>query len=132
MLTALKCVLGQSCYHHRSHLQNYPTTPFPEYAARTKVLYSPNENEYLPTAKSHNGLRAFKLSRKPIYQQIKALHRHGTGILCIRKNRAITWKEFAKGIVLIAGEWVQDLQAVTNLRFTYTDTKTICAHTHTH
>lgn len=45
------CVLGQSCYHRGSRLQNYalPPTPYPEYAARTKVLYSSNDSSPTPS-----------------------------------------------------------------------------------
>lgn len=86
---------------------------FPRCTARNKVPPLSNDFSQAPCASPRlippSALYAFKLSRKPIYPQIKVQHRCGAGFQCIgEKNRAITWKERTMGIVLIAGVWVRE------------------------
>lgn len=88
---------------------------FPRCTARNKVPPLSNDFSQAPCTSPRlippSVLYAFKLSRKPIYPQIKVQHRCGAGFQCIRgrkKNRAITWKERTMGIVLIAGVWVRE------------------------
>lgn len=86
---------------------------FPRCTAWNKVPPLSNDFSQAPRTSPWlippSALHAFKLSRKPIYPQIKVLHRCGAGFQCIRgrkKNRAITWKERTMGIVLRV--WVQE------------------------
>lgn len=87
---------------------------FPRCTARNKVPPLSNDFSQAPHTSPWlippSALYAFKLSRKPIYPQIKVQHQCGAGFQCIRgkKNRAITWKECTMGIVLIAGVWVRE------------------------